>query len=318
MQPKIKIAIFFLLITQVAFAGSMEIEPSCGIENSPPCSGTAWDFGGRALYLQVKYANDPWLTGQSIIHNITQTQTEPVVLENFGWGLFLEGSYHFGSDRAFTGNLYYLDNHDQIEGVMPNHGFRNFTQKTQWIAVNLEVSQVLPVSDSNGIRGYVGFQYANITKQQSFYRLIEPPLSNDVNKIFAVNNASFYGAGPRLGVDLTYHLPCHWISGVSVYTNAAFEVLIGESKSRSFVQTAPVDTLRNIGVWESVLSVVPELDIRVGANYKYTTHVGQLNFDLGAMWLEYASPMIERVIVETADVTIQGVYCGLKWVGHFA
>lgn len=318
MQSRGIISSIFSCFMPVVFAGNINYSQMCGQDNEVLCDGTGWRFGAKALYLQVKYANEPWLTGQSFINNITDLQSPPIVLQGFGWGGFLEASYHFAGDKAVNGNLYYLYRPSQLVQNMTRDNVRYFKQNTQWIAANVEVSQVIPVSDSNGIRGYIGFQYTNIVKNQSFGSTIYPPLDNLASELSAINNATFFGAGPRMGVDLTYHLPCQWVSGLSVYTNSAFEVLIGESQSRSYVKTSPVDILQNYGVWQSTLSVVPALDVRAGATYQYAMKQGRLTIDVGAMWIEYVSPVVERVVVETADITIQGVYGGLKWVGHLA
>ncbi len=316
MKIKKIIVFIFALNGFSAFAGTMG--PTCGTSDTAPCNTSGWELGAKALYLTEDYANSPWKTGQSIINTITGTQQSPFALEGYGWGFFAEGAYRIGNDRKFNLNLYYLDNKHKVEGVIPNSGYRNIQQDNKWLAVNLEVSQVIPVTDSDGIRGYAGVQYAALSKERSLFRAFTVPETPINGVINAKNDGSFNGAGLRFGVDLTYNLPCNLISGFSVYTNAAAEVLVGSSKSRLFVVTEPGFLLDDIYDRTVEVAVVPEFDIKAGVNYKYPTAWGDLNFDLGWMWFDYVSATVERADAESADVIFYGAYFGLKWVGNFA
>ncbi|MDF1677312.1 MAG: Lpg1974 family pore-forming outer membrane protein [Legionellaceae bacterium] len=302
---------------QLAFAGTMG--PSCSSSSdAAPCNTSAWELGGKALYLRETYANMPWKNGQAIVNTLTGTDDKPLILEGYNWGFFVEGAYHIGNDRAFNVNFYYLDSKHKFNHPAATNGLRIAQQDNKWLAVNAEVSQVIPVSDSKGIRGYVGVQYVSILKDKTNFRSFEVPGLTSLAVIEGYNEGSFSGFGPRFGVDLTYNLPCDLVSGFSLYMNAALEVLIGGSRSRTSLITRP-GTLFN-GVYNRVseVAVVPELDARTGINYKQPTKWGDFNFDVGVMWFDYVSAIAERADAESADVSFYGMFFGLKWVGNFA
>ncbi len=309
------IVFIFSLTVSSAFAGSMG--PSCGTSDTAPCNVSAWNLAGRALYLQPKYANEPWVSEQAMINNITGENGSPVRLRGYGWGFYLEGSYHIGNDRALDANLYYFNAKDKSQTEIPNSGFRDIRQHNEWLAINLEASKVIPVSDGDGIRGFAGFQFASINKERTLNRTVINSRVPGITDIVGANNGNFNGGGPRFGVDLHYNFPCNLVSGFSVYTNAAVEVLIGGSRSRVFAVAQPNALLNGFSDKTVEIAVVPEFDIRAGFNYKYPTVHGDFKLDIGWMWFDYISAIVERIDAESTDVMYQGVYFGLKWLGNF-
>jgi len=86
-----------------AFAGTMG--PVCSAVNvTVPCENTAWDIGGRALYMQ------PTTTTGYGVGTITQNTSTVSTGANpaWGWGFQLEGSYHYSTGNDFNLNWYHF------------------------------------------------------------------------------------------------------------------------------------------------------------------------------------------------------------------
>ena len=82
-----------------AFAGTMG--PVCSAVNvTVPCETCAWDFGGRALYLQSATFQP---SSQVSFYNKGATGSYGVNPQ-WGWGFQLEASYHYGTGNDMNLN----------------------------------------------------------------------------------------------------------------------------------------------------------------------------------------------------------------------
>jgi len=296
-----------------AFAGTMG--PTCDMAHlTTPCADTAWDVGGRALYLQPSFSNDPWTYERDATDangNNSQVLGTP---QDYGWGFFLEGSYHFEQGKDFNLNWYYFDNTTRDNHALAANGSMSASVATSWNAVNFEFGQAIIIGDSNEMRLHGGVEYARVksTKDLNLNQTVASPVLglNAIGTIVGSQTASFNGFGPRVGVDLGYNLPNTWMDGFKIYANGAVALLAGASKiHENFTGTSGLT-----GTAHSTSNqVVPELDLKLGLNYTQ----GGFTADAGWLWYDYLA-VIQQNDNDQGNVSFQGLYFGLKWLGNLA
>ena len=72
-------------------------------------------------------------------------------------------------------------------------------------------------------------------------------------------------------------------------------------------------TLGNVDI--SSNQAVPLLDFKLGANYKHDVYHGELTLDAGWLWVDYFA-VIDQNGNDNGNVSFQGLYFGLKWLGN--
>ena len=312
MKLKTTLSMLLALSASTAFSGTMG--PVCSKQNvETPCEATAWDFGARALYLQPGYT-DTQLAGErtfTATNGATETIRKP---EDYGWGFFVEGSYHFNHGNDFNLNWYHLDNTYRASSTFAAGGSFSGTTNPQWDAANFEFGQQLHVGDDSGMRVHGGVQYARVYISRSFSSVVNAasPFNLPLGLTLGQQTRSYNGFGPRIGVDLVHAFPNTWVDGFDVYANGAIALLAGSSKSSA-------QNTRRPGLYSSKTDlVVPEMDIKLGINYKHAVYHGDLTLDAGWMWVDYFSLLRQGNSTTMEDVSFQGLFFGLKWMGNFA
>ncbi len=313
--------IFFLLLLalctlQAAFAGTMGEEafrPECQYDG---CNHPVWEFGARALYLQVEYGHDPWVTERTLIDNLTGYAQDALILKGYGWGEFLEGMYHFAPGKAFDLNVYYLDFTDKASDILPGGGYRAVTQRSKWVMANAELHQVLPIADNNAIRVFMSGTYTYFNKRRDFYRDVTRLSTTGVRDVRGNSNGGFYGGGPRWGGHVTYHLPAFLAPGFSLYGDGAAGLLLGRSHANVIAVTEPTTPLGAVNRDVHQFSVVFEFDARLGANYTRPTRFGLLGAEIGWMVFDFLSAIEDKANAESSDVLYQGFFAGIRWQGE--
>src|SRR3990167_1135010 len=156
------------LSSSAVFAGTMG--PVCSAVNvTVPCESTAWDVGGRALYLQPNYGGGDY--GYAAINNNGRSVE---FNKNWGWGFMIEGSYHFETGSDANLNWYHFNKSNyKSYSVVNSGGLGIITSDTgftgtastdpKWDAVNLEFGQHVDFGEKKDIRFHGGVQYARIT-----------------------------------------------------------------------------------------------------------------------------------------------------------
>ncbi|MDX2345425.1 MAG: Lpg1974 family pore-forming outer membrane protein [Legionella sp.] len=310
--------LMLMLSASGVFAGTMgteSIDEECRFDG---CNHPVWEFGVKALYLNVDYGHDPWVTEREVIDTLTGYSQDAAVLKGYGWGEFADAMYHFAPGKAFDLNLYYLDYTDKKSGLLPNGGLRTVHQRSKWITGNAELHQVLPIADNNAIRVFMGLNYSYITKKRNYNRDIKNLALRNLNSIRGESNGGYYGAGPRWGGHVHYNLPAFLASGFSVYGEGAAGLLIGQSHAGVVAVTQPQTVLGSVNRKVHQFSVVFEFDAKLGANYTHATRFGLLGAELGWMVFDYLSAIEDKANAESSDVLYQGFYAGVKWQGDLA
>ncbi len=335
-----KTAVAVLALSSGAvFAGTMG--PVCSAVNvTVPCETTAWGVGARALYLQSS------VTGGTA--QMEKTITAPNQSVNFGqdpkwgWGFMIEGSYLFGTGNDVNVNWYHINNgHSRSStgartisndifathfpaitaGTSTTVSSASASVSPQWDAVNIEFGQHVDFGENTNIRFHGGFEYARLaaktTLQLSGTRVTTTGGAASAFNAYTSNNPSYNGFGPRLGADMGYD----WGNGLGVYANGAAGLLAGSSKfSTVYTDNATNNSVTTSG---SVMTVVPELEGKLGANYTYAMAQGDLTLDVGWMWINYFNVARSQsstlaTSTQSGDVGFQGLYFGLKWLGNVA
>ena len=321
--------------TTAAFAGTMG--PVCSAVNvSVPCETCAWDFGGRALYLQSAITQP---SSQASLYNNGQTASLGIDPQ-WGWGFQLEASYHYGTGNDMNLNWYhYSHNTNSTLGNLASlnpfitSGTATFSTKPQWDQVNLEFAQHVDFGENKFVRLHGGINYSRVGSNGSLSanQYTSATAGNTATPFTTTFNTTtvYNGFGPRIGTDLNYE----WGNGIGVYATGAVSVLAGTSKasigyvSNDTVNITGQTTATNSGVAVSHSNVLPELDAKLGAMYTYAMAQGDLSLDVGWVWAHYVNALnnVDRVpaaagsdVNNPSSFGIQGLYFGAKWVGNVA
>ena len=326
-----------------AFAGTMG--PVCSAVNvTVPCENTAWDLGGRALYLQPSLGG---ITGQNTVTAGTfngGSLANTITLgkaPSYNWGFQFEGSYHFNTGNDFNVNWYHFRGSNSstlvptaaqvnaLNSITPfdfvgvtTTGLSNIYQasSSDWDQVNMEFGQHVDFGENKFARFHAGMQFARVAASTTLNL-------NNVSGTYGANSTPFTGNfsfipstvyngfGPRVGSDLTYD----WGNGLSVYGTGALGLLAGSAKES--IQPT-LGTATTLGISTSSARVVPTLDAKLGFMYTYAMAQGDLSFDIGWLWNQYigalTSANFDGQTAQSENFGIQGLYFGLKWVGNVA
>lgn len=301
-------------VSSSVFAGSMG--PVCAPGNvTVPCERPAWDFGGKALYLESSFG----------AANFPDYYTTPAGVENYqnrgnlwGWGFMLEGSYHYNSGNDVNLNWYHLNSSRSVS--LPS-GFVTdvfsgtegtaaitITTKPTWDAVNLEFAQHVDYSPRSSVRFHGGAEYVRLKlfRIDNAYATNAPVLGYViVNKDWEYN-----GFGPRAGADAFYG----FANGLSIYAKSALGLYAGTSSFHSSTNIVLTGLTRNL----SSMIIAPELEAKLGGSYTYSFGQGDLSLDAGWMWINYFGPLTNAFSesVHSENFGLQGPFLGLKWVGN--
>jgi Legionella pneumophila major outer membrane protein precursor len=298
-----------------AFAGTMG--PVCSAVNvTVPCENTAWDLGGRALYVQTTGVP---AVGQSSI-TVGNTTGTYGVNPQWSWGFQLEASYHYNTGNDFNLNWYHLRSDNSSATGASNFGSiylpgepiastisitsASSNIATAWDTVNMEFGQHVDFGENKFARFHAGAAWTRVgdSGAVAFNGTISENAYNQTTSYSEV----FNGFGPRVGTDLTYD----WGNGLSIYGDGALGLLAGTAKSSNTTAGATFSI--------SQTRVVPELDAKLGAMYTYAMAQGDLSLDVGWVWANYINSLTTLDDANTHDFGVQGLYFGLKWVGSVA
>ncbi len=318
--------------SSAAFAGSMG--PVCSAVNvTVPCEATAWEFGGKALYLEPSLSSG--FASQRTISPAGVPSHAHGINPQYNWGFMIEGAYHFNTGNDINLNWYHLsksNSHTRPGGALTpisvgplglieiEHGPSSLSIDPHWDAVNLEFGQHVDFGENKSIRFHGGAQYARITNTSTHAAIDGIEAVTPFGTLAGVYehsgsfNPSYNGFGPRLGADMAYD----WGNGLGIYANGAAALLAGSSKYNS----SYADSLGNaIAVSGSKTSIVPELEAKLGATYTYAMAQGDLTLDAGWMWVNYFNVHQNHQIGADgadSDFGLQGPFIGLKWLGNVA
>ena len=319
------------LSSGAVFAGTMG--PVCSAVNvTVPCESTAWEFGGKALYLQPTY-NGSVAQSAVTLYNANGTQATFGQNPPYSWGFFLEAAYHFSTGNDVNLNWYEINRNSSrsypaaipnIEVYTPDAGYTS--GNPNWNAVNLEFGQHVDFGDSKSIRFHGGAQYVRLTNNTSsvvnYSHTTTGTVAVTTDYLDTVASKPTYnGFGPRVGADMAYD----WGNGLGFYANGAFAVLAGTSKNTTSVFSqhkvvagAPIID-HNYSANSSSTAIVPEIDTKLGATYTYAMAQGDLTLDAGWMFVNYFNANnvdISGLNPVSSNVGFQGPYLGLTWMGN--
>jgi hypothetical protein len=274
---------------------------------APEQSG-AWSFGVTAVLMQptnsgYEYATTDQFTANDPANPTTygDTYKNYIINENYYWWFGADVTYAFpGNSRDVT--LAY----EGLHGTTTDNASNNFNNDidesstyytlinhltnydvdsiqakvdTRYDAGDLLFGQKLTIGQRIQLHPFIGVRYAHIDVQNSFKDTLEPfPITGDGfeggNETGGLGT-TFNGIGPRIGSDAGIILG----KGFSIRGRLGLSALIGSDNSNySYVSTflySPSSTqVSNTQVvnrdTQSKTMVVPELDGRLGLNYKHS------------------------------------------------
>jgi hypothetical protein len=323
-----------------AYAGSMG--PVCSAVNvTVPCENTAWDLGGRALYLQATGGFAPdvnWANGVSLFDNL-QSDT------NWGWGFQLEASYHYSTGNDMNVNwwrlhpgttTHTLGQDTLIYDYNPTqdriyYADSYVSNTPAWDQVNIEFAQHIDFGEHKFARIHGGMNWSRVAYSSAYYRHYQFNDQNHYTNGYYTSSTRVYnGFGPRVGMDLNYE----WGNGFGVYGKGALSVLAGTSKfstNYTFLNSTDPDTVIGLGHVAAASNprVIGELDSKLGLMYNVMLAQGDLSLDVGWAFAQYIGFGVGSAGKNTptgaagttenhANFGIQGLYFGMKWIGNLA
>ncbi|KTD22759.1 major outer membrane protein [Legionella lansingensis] len=284
-----------------------------------PCERTAWDFGVYALYLQPSYDVDyGYLFHTTDAFGFSQYHHD--LDPDWEWGFKLEGSYHFSTGNDININWYHWegdDDHHNLNGhffdpvAFFGPLFGAFQFEPEWDAVNFEFGQHVDFGEFKDIRFHAGLQYARIKHDILASGFVSSPFFPFSTQV----DSEWDGVGPRIGLDMTYNFG----NGFAIYGNGATAILVGDADftTTTYVPVAFGNTI--VTTSGSKTTIVPELEVKLGAKYTYAMAQGDLSLDAGWMFVNYfnANHLIHVAGgARESNFALQGPYAGLKWVGN--
>ncbi len=317
-----------LCVSTASIAGVMG--DACSKENvSIPCAENYWKWAGHSLYIQPLTAvYGPMSQGNGSQQANLNLGTTPT----WSFGFQLEMAYHFYTGNDMNLNWYHFRSQSSTNlpgpvqysnlivavpfATNPTH-YDSFSAnaasaqvKPQWDQVNIEFAKRINLGQSDWTRLHGGVNYSRVgsSGQGAFSgsTSLNNTLTNyDNSDIF---NTVYNGFGVRTGADLEHDFN----NGLSIYAKGAASVLAGMGKSSHHFFDNINGKLYTGMTTVNRARVVPELDGRVGVNYTYEFFKGDLNADIGWIWANY----FNALSCHDYNFGIQGLYFGLKWIGH--
>ena len=312
----------FVFSSSTAMAGTMGAICTDG-KATTPCAHSSWSFGAEALYLQPNYSSNLYLVSHT--NPITRATEYSALKAQWAWGFKIEGAYYFRTGTDLNINWYHY-NQTTHDFANENGSFATPTILTRkintsltpkWDAVNAELGQLVQFGDFEKIRFHGGAQYVHL---KNITVVDGAPLMPESF------NSQFNGFGPRIGADMSYDLNHHF----TLYANGASALLVGTNQFSTVTTGILYIPGSSFG---SSTTIIPEIEGKLGAKYTYALPNGNLSLDVGYLWLDYinvygvrsslapaitASPSANtsnRTLNATTDLTLQGPYIGLKWLG---
>lgn len=318
---KIAAAVFIFSCSTVSSVVAGTMGSVCNVMNATTsCEGTSWDFGARALYLTPAYSTSDY--HYAAIDNVTGKFED--FNQNWGWGFFLEGSYHYDTGRDANLNWYHFNksmkkifrgDFDFFGGREAEFGISFIDPK--WDAVNVEFAQSINFGEHKQVRFHGGLQYARIIIIERLTGTNPTGFRDGLGYQFKTKS-TFSGIGARAGADMGYDLGYH----VGIYSNFAAAILAGYNKLGDlFIDNTGIPF--RIDAYKKVMA--PELEGKLGIKYDYGMAMGDLTFDLAWMWINYfnvTQSMPSNFIARTTpqilvgDFGYQGLFFGLHWLGN--
>lgn len=357
---KIAIAITVLTSPMMAFATE---------QSSIPTNKPIWEFGIQALYLNPSYSQALTQSNNAQtppVNSFGFNNTGPMRLvsnsvanQDKDWrlGFKLEGVYHLTNKYDLNLNAYHyhqsatknLERAVNLSGFildeLTNAAFFSEVShnlKVQWNTLNLEMGRQLDLNSQANLRLHGGLQYANIqtnsnnsASSPSTAENAEAAAVHEYINIYDSKTAIKYnGLGPRIGADLFYDLNKAWM----IYGKTATALLIGSNHFNQKINGAYTTTAYNIygltgplhiASSGSSITIVPEIEAKIGVNYKHPLAKSTIMFDAGWMWADYinvqktsapAHGLEGRGIALQTQLNfqIQGAYLGMRWLGDMS
>ena len=320
MLKKIALAIFGSSISSLVAAGmySPAPLPTCVPGDvTVPCEARLWDLGAQALYLRPTYSAEKG-------YELNPSEGVSRVSPEWGWAYRIEGSYHFHTGNDMTMTYLHYDNDSKLGnyfGAIP-FGFaaEPYYMKIQnkFDQVNLVLGQYTDLSAWKKVRFYGGLQYAKFRVDTQNTFLVTPPalLLRSVRGVTQYRDTEYYGVGPAIGVDYSYHLT----NAFSLTGNAATSLVYGASRYNSGFVVLPAGAVF-LPFHRSEDAVVPSLEAKLGLKYESTWAEGSLNIEAGYQTINYFNVLETRRYIgfisrqDSSNFALYGPYFGAKWIG---
>lgn len=229
--------------------------------------------------------------------------------------LAYEGLY--GNDSSSVsdpnGNLQSASNNDDTFIYGGDYDEAEGKTDVQYDAVDLVFGQKLNVGQHLQLHPFMGLRYAYIATQDKGlysggdfwqYNESDDPIGDDTTENFKMDN-TFTGIGPRVGSDASVILG----RGFSIHGRLGVSALIGSQKSSvkdtfSYLDDGTLETAASNFPSNSNTVLIPEVDARLGINYKYNFDTTtDLDFEAGWQATNYFN-----VISDQAPIDIVGAY----------
>jgi len=296
-----------------------------------------WEFGGNALYFKPNINSD-----NQVKYSIGDLESTSFIKDpQWGFGFMLDGSYKINHTNNIYLNWYHLSSNtnsninasrtinipsefnqiinDIDEGNFSSSKIKNtkYNISPKWNMVNLEFGKNINFSKYNAIRFHGGLEFSNLYSHNSLSIIGSVTTKNNITNSFnsvITNNNSYSGFGPRLGADM------YAISekNFEIYAKGAIALLAGPNKYKATTINNALSIKTTIN--NSLTSIVPEIDGKLGIYYVYKISESKIIIDCGWMWINYFNAIVrqDNSYLNTKniyyDFGLNGIYWGLKWL----
>lgn len=342
-MSKIKVMVLALLTAGSSAAALASNCPkncsSCVTPVTIPCVKNQWHAGVSALYLRPNFGGNnlgyssfsnygtDFFNHQVEINGASNYLNK--VAPNRAWGFQLEAGYEFCDGYDLDIRWFHWDNvtHGNLpEGTLFAGSASalyagKLDVKPEWNAVDLELGQRFDLNPMNILHLNAGLEFAKIQTTFTNYPMLNPTGS----PIFITHDTLTYtGFGPYISGDYTFNT----CVGLDFYAKASSGLLVGTAKqSVSGYRDLGGFNLYSTGNYNQSNSnvIVPKFSANFGLKYDLKLCQGNLNFDLGYMFVSYLGALVSQVgagvvssSISTSSSTnfnLNGPYLGVTYSG---
>ena len=213
--------------------------------------------------------------------------------------------------NASASNSVMTKGYDTFGPVEYSSLFTNFSDDTgsaegsvrfKYNAGDLDVGQYVNIGTRLNLRMFAGLRYASISRNfdQTFHQTGPDVIGSGLFRIGS--HSDFDGAGPRFGVDSTYHITnCFGLVG-----HVSTALLVGRIKTENYYidyeSPANVVNLRT----DTVQRVVPNIEGKLGLDYTYPFNGSLLNVAAGYYVSHYFNAVDRIAAQPQSAVRIDG------------
>jgi hypothetical protein len=310
---QVTLALLAVGAVSAASAGTMgnPVAVPAGINLIAPDSTGMWSFGVEGLWAISNNQDFQYAAVDTVdVASGTAKQNNKSVQGKNDWGIAANINYMFAGNSRDVNLQYtgvFFNNSDStstatgaIQGVFPmlatGADEAKGSSKEDLNRVDLTFGQLISIGDRVDLHPFAGVSFANLSVVNKATYNIEGVPDETVATFKGTSN--FWGVGPSVGIDGAVHLGDGW----SIVGRAGAALFVGELNSEFKDRTTTVTDLDGgfTSKQDNSVTVVPELDARLGVDYMYAFNPNtSMNIQVGYEVANYFNAINQDAIDST-------------------